>query len=272
MFKGSHELSVQQLSFEEEVQSRFNFSNSLSAGIPLSQKIKASGSLGVSRTSPLLTEMFGNNGDYVGNSSLLDEQFMNADLGLSYKDHSFKAKITGFHRLGQNMIANERVTFNKFRPSNIDRVWILGAEVSAEASYGFSTFRANTTFAETLNDSESSSQKGLWVPMRSRLRGSLAWDNDWHWFGTTFQVRSWSSFFSDRTNQIENPCVTLADVSIRSRFKSLVLEAGMMNLFDKTTGNIESSQVIGNSQRALIDHFGNYIVGRHFKFGASYVF
>jgi hypothetical protein len=272
MFKGSHELSLQQLSYDKEQISRVNFSNSIAAQMSLMSNVRVSGSIGMSRTSPLLTEMFGNNGDYEGNPNLQDEQFLNGDFGATIFNDEVTVKVSGFHRLGQNMIANERVSFNKFKPSNIDRVWITGAEVSAEAKYGYSTLRSSATYAETLNDSDSQYSRGLWIPMHSQMRGSLAWDHDWHWFGSTLKMRSWSSFFSDKANQIENPGTTLWDASVRSTYKSFTLEVGVMNMFDRITGEVETPGLIGNPRKALIDHFGNYVQGRHFKLGASYVF
>ncbi len=122
---------------------------------------------------PTFLELYGNTGFVLGNRDLDPEQGTTADLGGALVWSRGRARLVAdaaaFAVLSDDLIEFQQNASGVARARNISSARVLGAESSAELSYGCARFHAQATLTDARDESNSAAAHDKQLPYRPRV-------------------------------------------------------------------------------------------------------
>ena len=158
---------------------------------------------------PLFSELFGERGSIIGNTTLKPEKSQNIDFGFvtEYKglDHKFSTTVSIFHKKIEDMILFIPNSQFSLKPENIDSADIKGIELISKYYYKDKwKLLSNYTYQRAINTSDISYVKGKFLPLRPlhEWNGSVIYKFPKVEIGG--EVTFIGATFRDRTNEYVN--------------------------------------------------------------------
>jgi len=216
------------------------------ASRPLGSLVQLKANVGHYLRLPSFLELYGYDGRVIGNSTLVPEKGLNADLGASLlsgtEPYRFEGGLTLFATKATDLVDWVSNANGQIRPRNLSSARILGAEAEARVILGAFRLAGHGTFLDARDEGPIAASHGRLLPRRPRERLNLraAWRpalpgvNDAVLFELSTDVDLTAGAFASPSNDVAMPARALLGAGLRavhSRSGVRVL-ATAMNLSD----------------------------------------
>ena len=197
------------------------------------------GNASLQKRAPSFFELFGEQGFFVGNSSLEDETSENFDIGFKWNSdpaHRVDRSVTAsfFQSNRDDLIVR---TFNAQgvgRSQNLSKASVRGIELGANANWqsGFA-IDTSLTLQDTVNRSQIAGQAGKQLPGEAAIDGALAasWSNNSWNFGYEYKINL--DRFYDTGNFLVAPDQRLHNISVSRSWADWRIDLELNNLTDQ---------------------------------------
>lgn len=206
---------------------------------------------GRTQRAPSLLELYVVQGSLLPNASLRPEQSLHADLGAAWRSEAFRASVTGFYGLYEDLIAYEYYPPFLARPRNVDRAAAGGAELEAAGDLPLGArLEASYTLTLSANLRDDPRFLGKPLPNRPLHHGALRGSAGPEWLRGRLEVDYRSAQALNRTGTLQLPQRWLINAGVSSRLPSrpeLTASLELRNLLDVHTEDFDGYPLPGRS-------------------------
>jgi iron complex outermembrane receptor protein len=209
---------------------------------------------------PSFTELYGNTGFLVGDTTLRPETAVNGDLGLTVRLDGSRGGVTldasAFGARVEDLIQFQQDAYGRAHPRNIGSARIAGVETSAEARLSqWARLVAQLTYTDAQDTSNIRAHNGRQLPLRARYRAYLRPELRRLSLGRGFEIGTYADLdmtsgdFLDAANLVEVPARVMfgAGASIDWAPTGLSLVASGQNLGDSRISDVAGFPLPGRA-------------------------